>query len=266
MNYILYILPLSNEEGFKIGITENENLSRIGLLNSIYDFNLKEGYIVKSKRNIIKSLERQILNDYNYYKYDVSEKLDGHSEFLNMDCFEFVLEDINFKNRLDHISLEINKGIELEERQLKQSKEIDTSKYIQKFDFKNIENFLLLIKQNTDKLLYKKEIVEKDGISGIKHEIYCKEHKLTKEIFDLAFFEEGDEKLYPKKFAYSTKFIKNGECTYNGIVKLAPIHFDFRYEKTFNNKMEFDKIYALYNELNVLLTKTYSKESFQINN
>ena len=111
MDHILYILLLRDKTAFKVGITSNGDLRRVKQLSKLYDFNLNESMIVKSNSRIIKSLEKQLLADYNHYQHSLNEKSDGHTEFLKYKCIKNVVADINHKKKIPKINITIDKGI-----------------------------------------------------------------------------------------------------------------------------------------------------------
>jgi hypothetical protein len=256
MNHILYILPLSTSEAFKVGITNNDELNRIKGLNAIYKFNLKDGYLVKAEERIIKSLERQLLNDYSFYKHEFDIKSDGHTEFLKYDCLEDILDDIRFKARLKHINLTINKGVKLPKTEPKPKLVIE-KKHVQKksmagygWDFTQMNKFLSLIEDNTNKLTYTEEKIIKDGISGKIGQIRTTDLELTKEIFNYRGIHYGYKRQEFASFIDYTIFYKKEGY---GTIQLAGIYDDFKNEKRFDDNVVYSNIQNIYQTVDALL-------------
>jgi len=156
---LLYLLVLQNKEAFKVGITNQRELDRIKNLNKIYNFDLKNSYILESEdEKTTQLLERQIHSDYKPYHYEILSKTDGHTEFIKIDQLENIIEDIRHKCRLKHLGLNLKQGVVLKLKPVKIKNE--ERKKIKKqhndySDFKNIDKVLNIIIQNKDKFKYK---------------------------------------------------------------------------------------------------------------
>ncbi len=115
---ILYILKFEEIKAIKIGIATTTQ--RIYNLKKIYEnieANLEESYIVSTNnKSDIKLLEKQLLGDYCDHKYmdELINGLDGHTEFLNINILEKLIEDIEYKSeRFPEKNIQIKKGIQI---------------------------------------------------------------------------------------------------------------------------------------------------------
>lgn len=120
MKNFLYLLPFSNNQYFKVGITLREDFTRIIQHQRTYGIDLDKSVIVRSSSDsFIRRLETLILVIYK--KFKVSDILreqngasvDGDSEVLSMECWSYVLEDIEYFNKREQLGLQLIKGIEL---------------------------------------------------------------------------------------------------------------------------------------------------------
>lgn len=163
-NYILYLLVLSSKEAFKVGISSLNNFERILFLSKMYSFDFENSYVITGNSKIIKLLERQLLVDYSKYKYSFLNKKDGSSEFLKIDCFQMVLEDVEFKKRLKHVFLNINKGIIFNRIKKLPKKEIKLNTTQNTNEF-SLDILLDFIKANKMYFFWEKENVTSNRIS-----------------------------------------------------------------------------------------------------
>lgn len=174
MDLKLYVLVLKNKLAFKVGITERENLDRIKQLNAIYDFDLKNSFLVSCpQKEVIRSLERQILSDYLQFKYEFKEQLDGHTEFLEYKMLESVLTDIRYKQRLKHLSITIIQGVKFIEPEATK-KPNKPKKRIPEYDILGIQQFINHVSKNAKNLKLEIEWVidennQKIAFRGIIH-------------------------------------------------------------------------------------------------
>jgi hypothetical protein len=125
MNTFLYILPFSNNQLFKIGISSKDNLSRILKHDKTFGISLSEAKIIKSTSNrFIKQLERMLLATYETYKVQdevkslYGEAVDGQSEILSMDCFNDLIADIEYHTKKPRLNVQIIKGVKLPKKKV----------------------------------------------------------------------------------------------------------------------------------------------------
>lgn len=169
----LYILKFKHKNLLKIGISEKEDYSRI-IDNSktLEDpFDLESSVIVKAKRErTIKVLEKQLLDDtFDFIPDEREQKLfvgkDGKTEIRNADCFDDLIEDINYKiNKRKDSGLSINIGIKLESVALKKRSPINRINHTNQ----TTEDFLEL---NSTLELIKKFIEHQEEINHIRYNV-----------------------------------------------------------------------------------------------
>jgi len=179
----LYILVLKDKSAFKVGITETDNLDRIKQLNKIYQFDLLESYIINAKnKKTTHQLEKQILSDYKTYKHDFPDKTDGYSEFIKYEQLQNILSEIEFKKRLSHLEIKIQKNIsfknQTKQKALKQPLKLKKQKICQN-DFKNIDISINFILKNKSKFRFVRQNFE-NYIQGI---LYCEDKNLINILF-----------------------------------------------------------------------------------
>lgn len=251
MNHILYILPLSNSVAFKVGITNNEELNRIKGLHSIYKFNLNDGYIVRSDERIIKSLERQLLNDYSFYKHEVEDKSDGHTEFLKYDCLSNVLDDINFKTRLKHINMTIDKGVKIPKPKVNQILIKKKKAIPAMFNPLPFVRFQQLIEIHADELYYHQKNVSNGVESGVLGYLFSKNFDLLKTLYNASSFEYNNEG-FSRTASFATGIVKPKNDEYS-MLCIHGIYDDFENEKMFDIKVLYDYINMTYSAMNTIL-------------
>ena len=81
MKDYLYILPFTDGQYFKIGISGN-SFNRVNHHNNTYDINYDESFVFLGKRQVISSLEYLLLSTTK--RIDCFEGLDGHTEVRNI--------------------------------------------------------------------------------------------------------------------------------------------------------------------------------------
>jgi len=107
---MLYILALKDKTAFKVGVTNRHDLMRIAILARKYKFDLNKSYVITTKINKTSQvLEKQLHSDYNKFKFEFENKLDGHSEFIKYEQLKNILRDIKYKARLEHLGIKIFK-------------------------------------------------------------------------------------------------------------------------------------------------------------
>lgn len=151
----LYILKFKKMNIIKIGIAKNFN--RIRQHQSTYGdiiVDLQESYRVTAKNKAdIKLLEKQLLEDYNEYKVNVSRlnMRDGYTELREDMVLKMILEDITYKaQRFPNKSIKIEKGISIPKQKTNMIKK-DWKAISQKTQDENktrIDNWLTRIKKH----------------------------------------------------------------------------------------------------------------------
>lgn len=120
---IVYLLKTKDNKMFKIGKTDRVDTNRIENLNSIWNFDLEESYLVFCNKN--KELERTL--HYLFNNHNVKGlKGDGSTEFFDMECFDEVRQVVETFSEFDFEDIEIVKYNK--ELQTKPIKKKNTSK------------------------------------------------------------------------------------------------------------------------------------------
>jgi hypothetical protein len=89
--YIFYILPFTNGEYFKFGITKNINLSRISNLNTLFGIDFSKSIILYGSGSDIKRLEKKLKNS-----LPIIEKykgISGYTEIKDILTLPYVIEE-----------------------------------------------------------------------------------------------------------------------------------------------------------------------------
>ncbi|RNI30926.1 hypothetical protein EFA69_06445 [Rufibacter immobilis] len=121
-NYFLYLLRFKSEPIIKIGISNNDDFSRVKHLSNIYEFDLDGSYVVKAKDSkFITKLEKHLHTTYNTFKvgkeYQTKYKgKDGHTELRCSSCLDHILEDIRHYSSKEFLGVELVEGIKFPER------------------------------------------------------------------------------------------------------------------------------------------------------
>lgn len=208
MRNIFYILILKNKEAFKVGISRNEDLSRIKQLSRIYNFNFNDSYLVTANTfKTIKQLEAQIKSDYIQHKHITKEKSDGFSEFINYEQLPNILDEIKYKSRLLNLGIIIQKGIEFINNPIPINNTPNLTKIIENqnhfFDFQLLENIVYQIIKNKKRIKYYSYKKNK-CLTGM---ILTYDTNLTNKIFNYRVLENAENE-YGNAFIKHVKFEK----------------------------------------------------------
>jgi hypothetical protein len=112
---ILYLLPFTDGEHFKIGTTI-DLCQRFQKLICDFSIDLNASYIIKAKSSkFIAALERILLAEFPFNTPEKFNKMEGHSEIRPIGILEIVLNEIKRKQQArPELELEIKLGIEAE--------------------------------------------------------------------------------------------------------------------------------------------------------
>ena len=241
MDHILYILLLRDKTAFKVGITSNNNLSRIKQLHGLYDFDLNESFVIKSSPKNIKLLEKQLLTDYSFYKHILEEKSDGHTEFLKYECILNILDDIYHKIKKPHIKISIDKGIKfcdiINTNEPKISKpKIKYEKLpicYKDFDFDNLYKFLEIVEENKDSISILVETREQDNVKGERLILYSTDINIMHTLFQYHIIKAKNTRgCYVIGFIDIYDYDKEKNMDF---MQLGGTYHKFEHEKRFDN-------------------------------
>lgn len=117
--YFLYILRFKNEPIIKVGISSNNDFSRVRQLARVYDIDLQASLVVRStNERTIKAFEDTIKTDYSTFGIDEQyqqkyQGLDGHTELRHLRALDSIMEDIQHKQRKEWLNIEVTHGIKI---------------------------------------------------------------------------------------------------------------------------------------------------------
>jgi len=132
MPSILYILVKEDKTSFKIGITDNLE-SRHDRLRMVWgNFDLASSYTVHGTSEEIAGLERTLHYLLKKWRIETPIKLDGHSEWFSMQCFDKSLELISLIAQIKESPFDkrIEKIVDLTIKNRKPKKNKDGLQYV----------------------------------------------------------------------------------------------------------------------------------------
>lgn len=132
MPSILYLLVREDKTSFKIGITDNLE-SRHDRLRMVWgSFDLASSCIISGSHEEIAGLEKTLHYLLKKWRVDHEIKLDGHSEWFSMECFEKTLEIISLIAHIKEAPFDkrIEKIIDLSIKNTKPKKNKDNLQYV----------------------------------------------------------------------------------------------------------------------------------------
>ncbi len=271
----MYLYLLIFQQGlFKVGISKgdyNIDKSRIRSVTSFfkeYNFIPNESYIITaSNHSTLRTLEKQILCDYEDYRIDHSEELkkNGYTEFLKTNCLNDVIEDVTLKiNRFPNKNIKIIKGIRIEcdESKSRESKyvRIKGNKVLRYNDSINIHrNYFSFVMNNMGKIVeinYDKYIRLYIKIAEIEKNDYNnlnKNYRLPRYISKIVYNNKNKmlEIVFKNTEIYDESDLDILE-QYNEIYDLLRVDF-LRLDKQYGIKKELNRINKLEEYFETLL-------------
>lgn len=250
--HILYILILKDKSAFKVGISSDKKseYERIRNLHKIYRFDLSISYMIEaSDAKICRTLEKQLHNDYKKFQYIHEQKNDGHTEFLCYEVLENVLLDIKHKQRLEHLGIVINQGIEF-------------PKIIQIPNVKisNNKNIVISEEEYCDNTSFFKLLDSlKEHLSFVDNHLIVEHEDIRKTYEEIVYFHQNFNKKNNYKNCF--KFFKESVGCYE--TKTAVMEIFEEYDKDCLQQKKIDDIVS-YLKTNIKVGDVSILEKFEI--